>query len=95
MGDERFVARCVIKIENKLRYNLARSALLLQGANVTGISTKWFVSFQSSSYGRLIFPMGVENWFEFAGIPNDGGFEKSGIKLQCNSVANPRETTIS
>ena len=28
-------------------------------------------------------PTGVENWFEFAGVSNNRGFEKSEIKLQC------------
>ena len=28
-----------------------------------------------------IFPTGVENWFEFAKVSNNRGFEKSGIKL--------------
>ena len=32
---------------------------------------------------REFFPTGVENWFEFAGISNNRGFEKSGLKLQC------------
>ena len=26
---------------------------------------------------------GMENWFEFAGVSNNRGFEKSGVKLQC------------
>ena len=39
------------------------------------------------------FPKRVENWFEFAGVSNNRGFEKSGVKLQCKSEANPRETT--
>ena len=30
-----------------------------------------------------IFPMGIENWFEFAGVSNNRGFEKSEVKLQC------------
>ena len=30
-----------------------------------------------------IFPTGVENWFEFAGVSNNRGFEKSGVKLRC------------
>ena len=29
-----------------------------------------------------ILPTGVENWFEFAGVSNNRGFEKSGVKLQ-------------
>ena len=41
----------------------------------------------------LIFPTGVENWFEFAGVSSNRGFEKSRLKLQCSSEANPRETT--
>ena len=30
---------------------------------------------------RGIFPTGVENWFEFAGVSNNRGFQKSGVKL--------------
>ena len=30
-----------------------------------------------------IFPTGFENWFEFVGVSNNRGFEKSGLKLQC------------
>ena len=30
-----------------------------------------------------IFPMGVKNWFKFAGVSNNRGFKKSGVKLQC------------
>ena len=44
-----------------------------------------------SSYRGLIFPIGVKNWFEFTGVSNKRGFEKSGEKLQC---WNERETTI-
>ena len=66
---------------------------MLQVANVTGISTKWFENFQRFELRRVnfpgIFPTGVENWFEFAGVSNNGGFEKSGVKLQCQSEANP------
>ena len=28
-----------------------------------------------------IFPTGVENWFEFAGVSNNRELEKSGVKL--------------
>lgn len=38
MADDRFVSCCIIKIENKLTYNLSESVYLLQGENVTGIS---------------------------------------------------------
>ena len=76
-------------VENKLKYNLSGSVYLLQGANVTGISTKWFLNFQRLESSELIFPTGVENWFEFAGVSNNRGFEKSGVKLQCQSEANP------
>ena len=43
--DDIFVACCVIKIENNLKYNLCRSIHLFQGKNVTRISTKWFLNF--------------------------------------------------
>ena len=66
-----------------LNYNFSRSLYLLQVANVTGISTKWFQSFQRFELWRVIFPTGVGNWFEFAGVSNNRGFEKSGVKLQC------------
>ena len=37
--------------------------------------------------GNIIFPgffaTGVENWFEFVGVSNNRGFDKSGVKLQC------------
>ena len=35
----------------------------------------------------------IEYWFEFAGVSNNRGFEKSGVKLQCWSEANLREAT--
>ena len=51
----------------------------------------------SASLMEVIFPgiflTGVENWFEFAGVSNNRGFEKLGVKLQYQSEANPRETT--
>ena len=36
--------------------------------------------------------MGGENWFEISGVAKNRGFEKSGIKLQCLTEANLRET---
>ena len=84
MGD---VACCVIKIQNKLKYNFSGRVSLLQIATVTGISTNWFEKFQRLELWRVIspgfFPTGVENWFEFAGVSNNRGFENSGVKLQC------------
>ena len=82
MGD---VACCVIKIQNKLKYNFSGRVSLLQVATVTGISTNWFEKFQRFELWRVIFPgffpTGVENWFEFAGVSNNRGFEKSGGKI--------------
>ena len=70
---------------------------MLQVAAVTGISTDWFENFQRFELWRVIFPGSfpteVENWFKFDGVSNNRGFEKSGVKLQCYSEANPRETT--
>ena len=48
------VACCVIKIQNKLKYNFSKVEL-------------WRVIFPG------IFHMGVENWFEFAGVSNNRG----------------------
>ena len=36
--------------------------------------------------------MGGKNWFEISGVSKNRGFEKSGVKLQCLTEANPRET---
>ena len=56
-------------------------------ASVTGNSTNWFENLQRLELWRVIFsgifPTRVENWFEFAGVSNNRGFEKSGVKLQC------------
>ena len=86
MGDGRFVACCVIKIQNKLKYNFSGRVSLLQVATVTGINTNWFKNFQRFELWRVIFPnifpTGVENWFEFTGVSSNRGFEKSGVKLQ-------------
>ena len=86
MGDGRFVTCCVIKIQNKLKYNFSGRVSLLQVATVTGISTNWFEKFQRFELWWVIlsgiFPTGVENWFEFAGVSNNQGFKKSGVKLQ-------------
>ena len=87
MGDGRFVACCVIKIQNNLKYNFNGRVSLLQVATVTGISTNWLENFQRLEVWRIIFPgifpTGVENWFEFAGVSNNRGFEKSGVKIEC------------
>ena len=86
MGDGRFVACCVIKIQNKLKYNFS-GFLCFKVATVTGISTNWLEIFQRFELWRGIspgiFPTGDENWFEFEGVSNNRGFEKSGVKLQC------------
>ena len=87
MGDGRFVASCVIKIQNKLKYNFSRRVSLLQVPTITGISTNWLENFQRFELWRVIFPgifpTGDENWFESAGVSNNRGFEKSWAKLQC------------
>ena len=48
---------------------------MLQVATITGISTNWFENFQRFELWKVIFPgifpMGVENWFEFAGVSNN------------------------
>jgi len=36
--------------------------------------------------------MGGKNWFEISGDLENRGFEKSRVKLQCLTEANPRET---
>jgi len=36
--------------------------------------------------------MGGKNWFEMSGVSKNGGSEKSGVKLECLTEANPRET---
>ena len=77
----RFVTCCVIKIENRLSYNLSGGVFLLQGANITGNSSQWFVTFLGSSYRGSIFPTVVGNWFELAGLSNNLRFKKSGGKL--------------
>ena len=84
MGDGRFVACRVIKLQNELKYNFSGRVSLLQVATVTGISSNWFENFQRFELWRVIFPgifpTGVENSFEFAGVWNNRGFEKSGVK---------------
>ena len=84
MGD---VACCVIKIQSKLKYSSSGRVSLLQIATATVISTKWFETFQRFESWRVIFSgifsTGVDNWFEFAGVWNNRGFEKSEVKLQC------------
>ena len=72
MGDGRFVACCVIEIQNKLKYIFFGRVSLLQVATVTGITTNWFENFQRFEISRVIFPgifpTGVDNWLEFAGV---------------------------
>ena len=65
MGNGRFFACCVIKMPSKLKYNFSGRVSLVQVAAVIGISTNWFESFQRFELWRVIFPTGVENWFEF------------------------------
>ena len=75
MGDGKFVACCVIKIQNELIYNFSGRVSLPQVATVTGISTNWFENFQRFKLWRVIFlgifPMEVENWFKFVGVSNN------------------------
>ena len=80
MGDGRFVACYVIKIQNELKYNFFGRVFLLQVATVTGISPNWFELWRVIFPG--IFPKRVENWFEFAGVSNNRGFEKAGLKFE-------------
>ena len=56
MGDGRFVAYCVMKIQNKLKHNFSGRVSLLQAATVTGISSNWFENFQRFDLWRVIFP---------------------------------------
>ena len=56
MGDGRFVACCVIKIQNKLKYNFSGRVSLLQVDTVTGIKTNCFENFQRFELWRVIFP---------------------------------------
>ena len=62
-------------MQNKLKYNFSGRFCFLQVATVTGISTNWFENFQRFELWRGIFPgifpMGFENWFEFAGVSNN------------------------
>ena len=81
MGDGRFVPCYVIKIQNNLKYNFFGRVSLLQAATVSGIRTNWFEVMEGNFLPGIlpgIFPTGVENWFEFAEISNNRGFEKSG-----------------
>ena len=55
MGDGRCVACCVIKIQNKLKYNFSGRVSLLEVATVTGISTHWFEKFQRFELLRVNF----------------------------------------
>ena len=83
MGDGRFVSCCVIKIQNKLKFIFSGRVTLLQVTTVIGISTNWFENFQRFELWKVIFPeifpTGVENWFEFAGVSNNRRLEKSGV----------------
>ena len=47
MADDRFDACYVTTVETKLKYNFSGSVYLLQGVNITGMSTKWFQRFES------------------------------------------------
>ena len=74
-------------LQNKLKDNFSGSVYLLQVANVTGISTKWFANqifqgFELHVWRVLIFPKESRiYWFEFAGVSSNSGFEKSGVKF--------------
>ena len=68
MGDGRFVACWVIKMQNKLKYNFSGRVSLLQVATVTGISTKgpitWRISARAEISARLAglrFHLGLLN----------------------------------
>ena len=95
MGDGRFVAYCVTKIQNKLKYNFSGRVSLPQVATVTGISTNWFENFQRFELWRVIFPgifpTGVENWFELSGGSRNRGFEKSGFYCMCTELIRLRQ----
>ena len=44
-----------------------------------------------SNFSRNQFPTGVENWFEFEGVSNNRGFEKSGVKLKVKQIQGGRQ----
>ena len=78
MGEGKFVTCSVIKIQNKLKYNFSGRVSLLQVTTVSGISTNLFEKFQRFELWRVIFPMGIENWFKFEGVLTNRGFKKLG-----------------
>ena len=53
MGDGRFIAFCIIKIQNT---TFSGGVSLLHVATVTGISTNWVENFQRFELWRVIFP---------------------------------------
>ena len=60
--------------------------------NVIDIRSKWFGNFCRLELSRVNLSHGSQNWFELSGVSRNRGFEKSGVKLQSLSEANPRET---
>ena len=68
MGVDRFVAYCVIKIQNKPKYtNFSEIVYLLQVMNVTGISTKWFQNFQRFEFIEGNFSHGSRELVQVCG----------------------------
>ena len=65
---------------------------LFKCVNVIDIRTKWFGKFRRFELSTVNLTHGSQNWFEVAGVPRNRGFQKSGVKLQSLSEANPRET---
>ena len=53
MGDGRLVACCIIKIQNKLKYNFPGRVSLLQVATV--LESALQIGLKGSSYGGLFF----------------------------------------
>ena len=63
---------------------------LHSGVYVAKTGFCWFLSFQSSRNRMQFF----ERKKEISGVSKNRAFEKSGVKLQCLTEANPRETTF-
>ena len=65
---------------------------LFKGVNEIDIRSKWFGNFRRFELTRVNFSHGRQNWFELSEVSRNRGLEKSGVKLQTLSKANPRET---
>ena len=65
---------------------------LFKGVNEIDIRSKWFGNFRRFELTRVNLSHGRQNWFELSGVSRNRGLEKSGVKLQTLSKANPRET---